>query len=75
MATIPETLAIAVQHHQAEAGRLRSADQFYRQVLQADPSLAEAHYYLGALCRTLGKLDEAAANLQQAVQRGPDYAN
>jgi hypothetical protein len=36
MATIPEALAIALQHHQA--GRLPEAERIYRQILQADPN-------------------------------------
>ena len=35
MATIPEALAIAIQHHQS--GRLQSAEQIYRQILELKP--------------------------------------
>jgi protein O-GlcNAc transferase len=36
MATIPEALALATQHHQA--GRLRDAELIYRQILAVDPN-------------------------------------
>ena len=59
MATIPEALAIAIQHHQG--GRLQAAEQIYRRILEADPANAKAYYLLGAACQGLGKLDEAEA--------------
>ena len=47
MATIPEALAIAIQHHQA--GRLPAAEQIYRQILAADPKQPDAWHLLGVL--------------------------
>ena len=52
MATIPETLAIAVQHHQG--GRLQVAEQLYRQVLQVEPKNADALHLLGVLAHQVG---------------------
>ena len=40
MATIPEALTVAMQHHQA--GRLQQAEQIYRSVLQAEPNQPDA---------------------------------
>ena len=45
MATIPEALAIAAQHHQA--GRLQAAEQIYRQVLELQPDSVDVHNKLG----------------------------
>ncbi len=73
MATIPEALAVAVQYHQD--GRLHEAEQIYRQVLQADPNVAEAWWYIGLTCMALGRLEEAEGNLQQAVRLRPELAS
>jgi tetratricopeptide (TPR) repeat protein len=35
----------------------------------------KAHYYLGAIALQDGKLDEAQSELQQALQRDPDYTD
>jgi len=40
MATIPEALSITVRHHQA--GELSQAEKIYRQILDVDPSHADA---------------------------------
>jgi thioredoxin-like negative regulator of GroEL len=45
MGTISEALAIALQHHQA--GRLQSAEQIYRQILEIEPNHADAVHLLG----------------------------
>jgi tetratricopeptide (TPR) repeat protein len=66
MATIPEALAIAAQHHQA--GRLQAAEQIYRQVLQAEPNHADAWYLLGVVARQTGKHAIAAACIERAIE-------
>jgi tetratricopeptide (TPR) repeat protein len=38
----------------------------YRQTLKLEPSFADAHYNLGLLLETLGKLPEAIAHLRTA---------
>ncbi|MGA2257874.1 MAG: tetratricopeptide repeat protein [Thermoguttaceae bacterium] len=58
MATIPEALAIAIQHHQA--GRLQAAEQIYRQILAVEPNHANAVYLLGVIASQVGNMDEAA---------------
>ena len=40
MATIPETLAVAVKHHRA--GQVQRAEQLYQEVLRFDPNQADA---------------------------------
>ena len=72
MATIPEALAIAIQHHQA--GRLQAAAQVYRQILTAAPDHAGALHLLGVIAYQAGKLDEALACYRRALQLQPDYA-
>ena len=72
MATIPELLTIAIQHHQA--GRLQTAEQIYRQVLQVEPNQAHAIHLLGMIAHRLGKLDQAVACCRRAVELKPDYA-
>ena len=71
--TIAEALTVAVQHHQD--GRLREAEQLYRQIVQADPQQADAWCYRGLACLSLGWADEAANCLQQAIRLKPDYAD
>ncbi len=56
------------------AGDARTAEQFYRRVLEADPTHAEAHYLLGAACVALGQADDALANLRQSIALEPTNA-
>jgi tetratricopeptide (TPR) repeat protein len=42
-----------------------------RQALQADPSFAQARYYLALALLDLGQRDEAVKELEQVVQSGP----
>ena len=65
MATIPEALAIAIQHHQG--GRLQAAEQIYRQILQADPNHAEAMHLLGAIAHQAGKHEVAVEYIARAI--------
>jgi len=57
MALIAETLESAIRNHQA--GRLREAEQLYRQVLQAVPGHAEALHYLSVLAFQVGNYPAA----------------
>ena len=65
MATIPEALAIAVQHHQA--GRLHAAEQIYRQILAAEPNHADACHLLGVLAGQAGKHEDAIEYIGRAI--------
>jgi protein O-GlcNAc transferase len=73
MVTLAEMFAQAKAYHRA--GQLQLAEPMYRQVLQADPTHAEALYLLGALYQSLGRLTEAAACLQPAVRLMPNRAD
>jgi len=72
MATIPEALAIAIQHHQA--GRLQAAEQIYRQIVKVDPNQADAIHLLGVIAYQAGNLDEAVASYRRALELKPDHA-
>ncbi|MGA2254974.1 MAG: tetratricopeptide repeat protein [Thermoguttaceae bacterium] len=65
MATIPEALAVAVQHHQA--GRLQAAEQIYRQILAAEPNQPDVLHLLGMVAYQAGKHDFAIECIGQAI--------
>jgi tetratricopeptide (TPR) repeat protein len=69
---LSETLARAKAYQ--SAGRLREAEQSYREILQADSAHVETLYLLGAICHALGKPMDAIVNLEQAVRLKPDFA-
>ena len=54
-------------------GQWQQAETLYRQVLDVDPHLAEAHSNLGNACLNQGKLAEAVASYRQAVRLRPDF--
>ena len=65
MATIPEALAIAVQHHQG--GRLHAAEQVYRQILEVDPNQVDAVHLLGVIAHQVGKHEVAVECIGRAI--------
>ena len=67
MATIPEALAIAIQHHQG--GRLQAAEQIYRQILAAEPDQPDAWHLLGVMAHQVGKYDVAIEYIERAIGR------
>ena len=76
MATIPEALAIAIQHHQA--GRLQAAEQIYRQILAVEPNHADALHLLGVIARQAGKHEMPSSTStgdRVARQRGFAFHN
>src|SRR5437660_3783344 len=60
-----QLLATAVRLHQA--GQLVAAEACYRQVLAAQPNLAEGHFGLGDALIGQGKFDEAVAAYRRAI--------
>jgi len=64
-ATFQQTLDVALRHHQA--GRLREAEELYRQVLAQQPNHADALNLLGMLARETGPLDAAANLIRRAI--------
>ncbi len=65
MATISEALAVAIQHHQA--GRLQTAEQIYRQILQAEPNHADAIHLLGVMASQVGRHEVAVEYIGRAI--------
>ncbi len=60
-----ETLAIALQHHQA--GRLPAAEQCYRRILAAEPNHADAWHLLGIIAYQVGKHELAVEYIGRAI--------
>jgi predicted O-linked N-acetylglucosamine transferase (SPINDLY family) len=72
MPTIPEALAIALQHHQA--GRLHEAEPIYRQILSADPNHRDAWHLLGVVAYQVGNHQAGVECIQRALAYRPDWA-
>jgi len=70
--TIPETLSIAVKHHQA--GRLRQAEQLYRRILQADPNHVDTLHLLGVVASHHGDHKSAIDYIGRAIAMNPQKA-
>ncbi|MBP2311353.1 tetratricopeptide repeat protein [Azospirillum soli] len=73
MASIEEALAIAVDLHQA--GRSDEAEALYRRILDADPDLHGALYFLGVLLAQNGRLAEAGGLIGRAAALRADIAD
>jgi tetratricopeptide (TPR) repeat protein len=57
----------------ADEGKYQEASIHYRNSIQKDPTLAEAHYRLGVVEGKLGKLIEAEVALREALSLAPDH--
>src|SRR5271157_1906523 len=66
MATIPDVLAIAIQHHQA--GRLQAAEQIYRQILAVEPNHADALHLLSVVASQVGNHKVAVEYIRKAIE-------
>jgi len=71
MPTVPESLALAFQQHQA--GRLREAELIYRKILDADPKNLDACHLLGVVAYQAGQHQIAIQYLTKAIDLKPDY--
>jgi len=58
-------LDVGLRHHQA--GQLGDAERLYRQVLEADPSHADALHLLGVIAHQVGRADVACELIGKAV--------
>ncbi|MDP9174918.1 MAG: tetratricopeptide repeat protein [Planctomycetota bacterium] len=67
--TSHEALELAVAHQQA--GRLADAEAVYRQILDHDPSHAQAMHLLGTLAHAAGRLDLAADLMNRSIALQP----
>lgn len=70
MATIPDALNTALQHHQA--GRLQEAEALYRQILQAQPDHPDTLHLLGVIAHQVGKHEVAVQYISQAIAVRPE---
>jgi tetratricopeptide (TPR) repeat protein len=70
--TIQQSLDLAVQHHQA--GRLREAEQIYRQVLAQWPEHPGVMLNLGVIAGQTGRNDVALDLIGQVITRNPNFA-
>jgi protein O-GlcNAc transferase len=66
MPIISEQLALAIQHHQA--GRLRAAEEIYRQVLTIDSRQPAALHLLGVIAHQVGRHDVAIELIEAAIK-------
>jgi tetratricopeptide (TPR) repeat protein len=71
--SLAEMLAAAFQHLQA--GNTSEAEERYRAILRAQPSHADAWFFLGTACQMKGKLQEAQLNYRRALALSPDHAS
>ena len=69
MASIAESLTIALQHHQA--GRLQEAEVVYRQILQTQPQHPDALHLLGVVAHQRGCDDVAIELIAKAIALNP----
>src|SRR6185436_6438518 len=72
MTRMRDELQIALEHHRA--GRLRQAEDTYRQLLARDSEDADALHWLGALLCQAGQGPAGAELLERAVALRPDDA-
>jgi tetratricopeptide (TPR) repeat protein len=70
--TIEQAFGLAVEHHQA--GRLRQAEGFYRQVLERQPDHADALHLLGVVALQAGQYAAAVELIGRAVALRPNWA-
>jgi tetratricopeptide (TPR) repeat protein len=69
--TLPTGLTIAVE---SERGELRRAESFFRRAVALQPDMGEAHLRLGRVLGQLGRHQEAAAEIEQALTLVDDEA-
>jgi tetratricopeptide (TPR) repeat protein len=72
MATVAETLALALKRHRE--GDLQQAEWMYRQILAAQPGHVDALQLLGLVFHQVGRNDLAVEYIGAALRLKPDYA-
>jgi len=70
--TIQQAFNLAVQHHQA--GRLKEAEQLYRQILAHQPDHADALHMLAIVAHQVGQYDMALDLFRKAIAVNPNLA-
>jgi len=74
MATITVEQALQTARAFQQAGQTAAAETLYRQILAADPGLAEAWHALGTICLLTGRRAEAVPCLLRAAESAPANA-
>lgn len=69
MLNIAETLSLAIQHHQT--GRLREAEDLYRQILEIQSDQPDVLNLLGVLTHQVGQTATSLDLIQQAITQNP----
>jgi tetratricopeptide (TPR) repeat protein len=69
--TAGELVGFGWQFHQI--GDFATAEQYYRQAVDAGPDHADAWCYLGLVCRAQGKWDDAVGAYRQALRLRPGF--
>jgi protein O-GlcNAc transferase len=62
----------AREYHRA--GRLRQAEERYRQVLQVEPGNADALHYLGVMASQMGKNESSVELMRKSIEADPSNA-
>jgi predicted O-linked N-acetylglucosamine transferase (SPINDLY family) len=70
--TIKQAFNLALQHH--KSGRLREAENLYKQILGFDPTHSGATHYLGVIAHDRGNNELAVDLIRKAIAMGPDLA-
>jgi len=70
--TIQQAFELALQH--PPSGRLRDAEQIYRQILAQQPAHAGALHHLGVIAHQVGRSEVAVDLIRQAIALQPGYA-
>lgn len=66
MLPVPESLSLAIEHHQA--GRMVAAEVIYRQILAVDPDQTDAWHLLGVLALQVGRPEKAIEYIEHALR-------
>ncbi|MEX0269312.1 tetratricopeptide repeat protein [Leptolyngbyaceae cyanobacterium UHCC 1019] len=70
---LPESLKVAVRHHQA--GQIEAAKQTCRAVLEQQPELADGWHLLALMAHQERNLEEAIAHYQRAIAADPNHCD
>src|ERR1700733_3294987 len=70
----PAEQRLAAARQYQLAGRIREAEQLYRQILMVDPRHADSLHMLGGIAAQTGRHDLAVDLVGQAIAIAPDIA-
>jgi tetratricopeptide (TPR) repeat protein len=70
--TVPQAMDIAVGHHRA--GRLREAENIYRQIVANNPEFAPAQHMMGVILFQMGRRQEGVQHVRRSIELNPNYS-